>query len=275
MGKPTLYRAWIKNKKVVHRTYWGGSDDAETKAVLNEIKGKFPKETYAFPIVVWGVKMDGNKYSVHTCSCEPDYKDSDKFENSILLSKDFIKYFYDMDTSQKYMEVVYKKGQVLPTVSVPSNLTVAYITDKVNAKYEPQNEQAIYVTGAVADVYAWADSLKKGIEKPISVDKALAHTDDCFKFQFDSDKALTEIILCTHLERYQVYGYDDDLYIEYTAPFADELTNLADTEIVIPNTDNHGNRIAQNVNKKDIKEFIKVPKDDGSGGYDIVPLKDL
>jgi hypothetical protein len=72
-----------------------------------------------------------------------------------------------------------------------------------------------------------------------------------------------------------VYGKGENLFVEYTCDFADELTNLADTEIVIPNYDNHGNRIAQEVNKEDIKEYIMIPKEDGSGGYDKVLLKDL
>jgi hypothetical protein len=72
-----------------------------------------------------------------------------------------------------------------------------------------------------------------------------------------------------------VYGEGNSLYTEYTADFADELTNLADTEIVLPKFDNHGNRIAQTQNKANFKEYVKVPKDDGSGGYDKVLLKDL
>ena len=47
------------------------------------------------------------------------------------------------------------------------------------------------------------------------------------------------------------------------------------TEIVLPKYDNHGNRIAQSVNKANIGEYVMVPKDDGSCGYDKVLLKDL
>ena len=47
-----LYRAWIQNKTVIHRTYWGGSEDAETIKVKNEILAKFPDETYPFEMQV-------------------------------------------------------------------------------------------------------------------------------------------------------------------------------------------------------------------------------
>ena len=67
----------------------------------------------------------------------------------------------------------------------------------------------------------------------------------------------------------------DKVYEEYTADFASELTNLGDTEIVVPKYDNHGNLVAQNVNKADIKEYVMVPKNDGSGNYNFVKLKDL
>jgi hypothetical protein len=269
-----LYRAWIQNKAVVHRTYWAGSEDSETIKVKNEILKVFPNETFPHPINVWGVKMGGNKYTIHNCSCEQDWKDSSKIQNSLLIEKDFIKYFYDLDTATKTIEIVYKKGQAMPVVSVPSNLTVDYITDMCNANFELQNTQAIYVSGEVADIYSWADSLKSGIAKPISESKKIER-DDCFKFQFNSSKQLTELSLCSHLERYQVWGDDNNQYVEYTCDYADELTNLADTEIVVPKTDNHGNRVAQTQSKENIKEYVKVPKSDGSGGYDTVLLKDL
>tara|TARA_Y100000004_G_scaffold154680_1_gene178907 strand:+ start:990 stop:1817 length:828 start_codon:yes stop_codon:yes gene_type:complete len=275
MSNLVLYRAWIQNKKVVHRTYWAGSDDAETTKIKNEILAKFPNETWPWEPNVWGVKMGANKYSLHGCSCAADYKDSDKIQNSILLNHDFIKYFYDLDTTTKTIEVVYKKGAVMPVVTVPSNLTVEYVTDMCNASFEMQATQAIYVTGTNDNVWAWAESLKSDVVMPISKSKKLAHADDMFKFQFNNAKELVEVTLVAHLERYMVYGEGTNLYEEYTADYADELTNLADTEIVVPKFDNHGNRIAQTQSKEDIKEYVKVPKSDGSGGYDTVLLKDL
>tara|TARA_R100001480_G_scaffold22622_1_gene32689 strand:+ start:235 stop:1062 length:828 start_codon:yes stop_codon:yes gene_type:complete len=275
MSKLVLYRAWIQNKKVVHRNYWAGSDDDETKKVLAEIAKKFPNETWPHDPNVWGVKMGANKYSLHGCSCEPDYKDSGKIQNSILLKHDFIKYFYDLDTTTKTMEIVYKEGAAMPVVTVPSNLTVRYITDMCNANFEIQATQAIYVSGTNDNVWAWAESLKSDVVMPISKNKKLAHDDDMYKFQFNNAKELTEVTLLAHLERYMVYGEGTNLYEEYTADYADELTNLADTEIVVPKLDNHGNRIAQTQSKENIKEYVKVPKSDGSGGYDTVLLKDL
>ena len=269
-----LYRAWIQNKAVVHRTYWAGSEDAETIKVKNEILKVFPDETFPHPVNVWGVKMGGNKYTIHNCSCKQDWKDSSKIQNSLLIDKDFIKYFYDLDTKTKTIEIVYKKGQAMPVVAVPSNINVDYVTDMCDANFDLLNTPAIYVSGNVRDIYAWADTLNSNISKPISAYKKIEH-DDCFKFQFNSTKQLTELTLCSHLERYQVWGDDNKQYVEYTCDYADELTNLADTEIVVPNTDNHGNRIAQSQSKENIKEYVKVPKSDGSGGYDTVLLKDL
>jgi len=275
MSKLVLYRVWIQNKKVVHRNYWAGSDDDETKKVLAEIDKKFPGETFVQDPNVWGVKMGANKYSLHGCSCDTDYKDSNKIQNSILLNHDFIKYFYDLDTTTKTMEIVYKEGAAMPVVTVPSNLTVRYITDMCNANFEIQATQAIYVSGTNDNVWAWAESLKSDVVMPISKNKKLAHDDDMYKFQFNNAKQLTEVTLLAHLERYMVYGEGTNLYEEYTADYADELTNLADTEIVVPKFDNHGNRIAQTQSKENIKEYVKVPKSDGSGGYDTVLLKDL
>ena len=275
MSNPVLYRAWIQNKAVVHRTYWAGTDDDEVKKIKAEIAKKFPGETWPHEPNVWGVKMGANKYSLHGCSCVANYKDSNKIQNSILLNHDFIKYFYDLDTTTKTMEVVYKKGAAMPVVTVPSELTVEYITDICNASFEMQGTQAIYVTGTNDNIWAWAESLKSDIVMPISKSKKLAHADDMFKFQFNNAKELVEVTLLAHLERYMVYGEGTNLYEEYTADYADELTNLADTEIVVAQYDNRGNRIASNQSKENIKEYVKVPKSDGSGGYDTVLLKDL
>ena len=270
-----LYRAWIQNKTVIHRTYWGGSEDAETIKVKNEILAKFPDETYPYEMQVWGVKMGANKYSVHNCSCASDYKDSSKIQNSLLIDKDFMRYIYNLDTKVKTIEIFYKEGQVVPVVALGEGITVYRISDMANSSFELQNTQAVYVQGTNDKIWAWAESLKSDIVMPISKSKSVAHADDSFKFQFNSSKELISVSLFTHLERYQVYGDGSDLYTEYTAPFADEISNIDDTEIVVPKTDNHGNRIAQNVNKANIKEYVKVPKDDGSGGYDKVLVKDL
>ena len=148
-----------------------------------------------------------------------------------------------------------------------------YVTDIANSNFELQNTQALYVTGDADKVWAWAESLKSDIVMPITKGKKL-HRDDSYKFQFNSSKELVSVTLFAHLERYQVWG-NTEVFTEYTADFASELTNLGDTEIVVPKYDNHGNLVAQEVNKADIKEYVMVPKNDGSGNYNHVKLKDL
>ena len=185
-------------------------------------------------------------------------------------------FFWSLSPPQpKTIEIFYKTGQVLPVVNLGSGITALYITDICNSDFELQQTQAVYAQGSNDDIWAWAQSLKSDIVMPISKNKKLSHADDSFKFQFNSSRELVSVSLFTHLERYQVYGEGDSVYVEYTCDFADEITNLADTEIVLPKTDNHGNRIAQNVSKSNIGEYVKVPKSDGSGGYDKVLLKDL
>ncbi len=80
-----LYRAFIDNKKVVNRVYWAGSDDDETVKVKKQVTDVFTDETFPFPVNVWGVDMDNNIITFHQCSCDSDYKDSSKLQNSILI----------------------------------------------------------------------------------------------------------------------------------------------------------------------------------------------
>ena len=274
MSNIILYRTFIKDKKVYSRVYWGGTDDPETTKVFNEIKGKFPDEKLPIKPWVWGIEMENNVYSIHQCSFDADNKLSDDLQNSLLIDKDFIRYVYNMDTSTKSYEVFYKENKVYPVQNLGDGLTVQHISDIANDEFVLQKTQAVYVTGTNAKVWAWAESLKADITMPISKSKTVA-SKDSFKFQFNSDKQLTEVVLCAHLERTMVYGKNDRLFTEYSCDYADELTNLDDTEIVLANYDNHGNRVAQEVNKEDIGEHIMVAKDDGSGGYDRVLLKDL
>ena len=275
MSNPICMRAYINNKKVTNRVYFAGSEDAEVVKIKNQVTNVFPDETFPYDVQTWGVDTDANVLTFHQCSCEADYKDSSKMQNSLLIDRDFLRYIYDLDTATKTIEIFYKTGQALPVVNLGSGISVLYITDMCNSDFELQNTQAIYAQGSNDDIWAWAQSLKSDIVMPISKEKTLSHADDSFKFQFNSAKELVSVSLFTHLERYQVYGEGNNIYVEYTCDFADEITNLADTEIVLPKTDNHGNRIAQNVNKANIGEYVKVPKSDGSGGYDKVLLKDL
>tara|TARA_R110001592_G_scaffold236346_1_gene494633 strand:+ start:359 stop:1174 length:816 start_codon:yes stop_codon:yes gene_type:complete len=269
-----LFRAFIDNKAVTNRVYWAGSEDSETIAIKKEVTDVFTSETFPFPVNVWGVDMNANVITFHQCSIEQDHKDSSKIQNSLLIDKDFLRYIYNLDTKTKTIEIFYKPDQAIPVVSLGSGVSVYRISDMCDANFNLQKTQAIYAQGTNASIFAWAKSLKSDIVMPISENKLLSHADDSFKFQFNSAKELISVSLFTHLERYQVYG-DDKVYEEYTAPFADEISNLDNTEIVVPKTDNHGNRIAQNVNKENIKEYVMVPKSDGSGGYDKVLVKDL
>jgi len=274
MSDIILYRAFIRDKKVYNRVYWGGTDDSETTKVYDEIKGKFSDEELPIKPWIWGIEMDNNVYSIHQCSFDADNKLSDDLQNSLLIDKDFIRYIYNMDTSVKSYEVFYKPDRVYPVQDLGEGLSVRHISDMANDKFELQQTQAVYVTGTNEKVWAWAESLKSGITMPISKSKTVADK-DCFKFQFNKAKELTEVTLFAHLERTMVYGKNNNLFTEYSCNYADELTNLDDTEIVLAKYDNHGNRVAQEVSKDDIGEYIMVAKDDGSGGYDRVLLKDL
>ena len=270
-----LFRAYIVNKAVTNRVYWAGSEDAEVVKLKKQITDVFTSETFPFAVTMWGVdEGSANVLTIHQCSCEADYKDSSKIQNSLLIDKDFMRYIYNLDTKVKTIEIFYKPEQVIPVVALGEGITVYRISDMANASFALQNTQAIYAQGTNDNIWAWAKSLKSDIVMPISKNKKL-NADDSYKFQFNSAKELTSVSLFSHLERYQVYGEGNSLYTEYTADFADELTNLGDTEIVLPKFDNHGNRIAQTQDKANFKEYVKVPKDDGSGGYDKVLLKDL
>jgi len=275
MSNPICMRAYIDNKKVTNRVYFAGSEDAEVVKIKKQVTDVFTSETFPYEVQTWGVDTDGNVLTFHQCSCQADYKDSSKIQNSLLIDRDFLRYIYNLDTKTKTIEIFYKTGQALPVVNLGSGISVLYITDMCNSDFELQQTQSIYAQGSNDDIWAWAQSLKSDIVMPISKSKKVAHADDSFCFRFNKDKELVSVSLYTHLERYQVYGEGNSLYVEYTCDFADEITNLADTEIVLPKTDNHGNRIAQSVNKANIGEYIKVPKSDGSGGYDKVLLKDL
>jgi|TARA_R100001224_G_scaffold44839_1_gene25826 hypothetical protein len=269
-----LFRAFINNKAVTNRVYWAGSEDSETVAIKKEVTDVFTSETFPYPVNIWGVDMNANVITFHQCSVEQDYKDSSKMQNSLLIDKDFMRYIYNLDTKTKTIEIFYKPDQAIPVVSLGSGVSVYRISDMCDADFNLQKTQAIYAQGTNANIFAWAKSLKSDIVMPISESKKL-HADDSYKFQFNAAGELQSVELFAHLDRVMVYGVGDSLYTEYSADFADELSNLADTEIVVPKFDNNGNRVAQEVNKENIKEYVMVPKSDGSGGYDKVLAKDL
>ena len=134
-----LYRVFIDNKKVVNRVYWAGSDDDETVKVKKQVTDVFTDETFPFPVNIWGVDMDNNVITFHQCSCEQDWKDSSKIQNSILINKDFLRYIYDLDTATKTIEIFYKDGQAMPVVELGEGISVMYVTDMANSNFELQN----------------------------------------------------------------------------------------------------------------------------------------
>ena len=270
-----LFRAYIENKKVINRAYWGNPDDTEIVKLKKQITDKFSGETFPFEVNMIGVDMgDANVITIHQCSVDSNNASVAKIQNNLLLDKDFMRYIYDLDNTTKTIEVFYKDNNAYSMQPLGEGLSVYRISDMFDKDFNNLKKQSVYVQGPNDKVFAWANSLNSSIAMPISASKKL-HADDSYQFQFNDKKELVSVRLFTHLIRTQVYGDNSDLYVEYTADFADEITNLDDTEIVLPKYDNHGNRIAQSVNKANIGEYVMVPKDDGSGGYDKVLLKDL
>ena len=60
------------------------SEDDETVKVKKQVTDVFTDETFPFPVNIWGTDMDNNVITFHQCSCEADWKDSSKIQNSIL-----------------------------------------------------------------------------------------------------------------------------------------------------------------------------------------------
>jgi hypothetical protein len=100
-----LFRAFINNKAVTNRVYWAGSEDSETVAIKKEVTDVFTSETFPYPVNIWGVDMNANVITFHQCSVEQDHKDSSKFQNSLLLDADFLRYIYNLDTKTKTIEI--------------------------------------------------------------------------------------------------------------------------------------------------------------------------
>jgi hypothetical protein len=130
-----------------------------------------------------------------------------------------------------------------------AGLTVYRISDMFDADMNTIGKQSVYVQGSNEDVFAWANSLNPSIAMPISIDKEL-HPDDSYKFEFNTNRELVSVQLFAHLTRTMVWNAEGtETYVEYTADYADELTNLADTEIVIPRYNENGFRIASDPNR--------------------------
>lgn len=246
-----LFRVFIENKEVTNRVYWGEEeDDSGIEDLLTEVTDVFTNELHPYTPTVIGKNLVGdNLVVVHQCSPSTAVTLPSNIANNLLIDKDFIRYIYDLDTNTKTYEIFYKNDAAYSMQPLGSGLTVYRISDTYDSSFNNLGKQSVYVQGSNVDVFAWANSLNPNIAMPISVDKEL-HPDDSYKFEFNSSKQLVSVQLFAHLTRTMVWNAAGDAtYIEYTADYADELTNLADTEIVIPRYSENGFRIASDPNR--------------------------
>lgn len=245
-----LFRVFIENKAVINRVYWAASptEQALTNR-LSEITNVFPNETFPYPPAILGKDLYNNVATLHQCSVDNDSALAAKIQGNLLLDKDFIRYIYDLDTNTKTYEVFYKDDAAYSMQPLGAGLTVYRISDMFDADMNNLGKQSVYVQGNNVDVFAWANSLNPNIVMPISVDKEL-HPDDSYRFEFNTNKELVSVQLFAHLTRTMVWNAEGtETYVEYTADYADELTNLVDTEIVIPRYDQFGSRICSDPNR--------------------------
>ena len=245
-----LFRVFIENKTVINRVYWAESaTEQELADRLSEITDVFPNETFPYPPAILGKDLYDNVSTLHQCSPDNNSAVAAKIQGNLLLDKDFIRYIYDLDTNTKTYEIFYKDDAAYSMQPLGAGLTVYRISDMFDAGMNTIGKQSVYVQGSNEDVFAWANSLNPNIAMPISVDKEL-HPDDSYKFEFNTNRELVSVQLFAHLTRTMVWNAEGtETYVEYTADYADELTNLADTEIVIPRYNENGFRIASNPNR--------------------------
>tara|TARA_R100000951_G_scaffold21412_1_gene17828 strand:- start:1659 stop:2402 length:744 start_codon:yes stop_codon:yes gene_type:complete len=245
-----LFRVFIENKAVINRAYWAESPtEQELADRLSEITDVFPNETFPYPPAILGKDLYNNVSTLHQCSPDNNSAVATKIQGNLLLDKDFIRYIYDLDTNTKTYEIFYKDDAAYSMQPLGAGLTVYRISDMFDADMNTIGKQSVYVQGSNEDVFAWANSLNPNIAMPISVDKEL-HPDDSYKFEFNTNRELVSVQLFAHLTRTMVWNAEGtETYVEYTADYADELTNLADTEIVIPRYNENGFRIASDPNR--------------------------
>jgi len=240
-----LFRVFIENKTVINRVYWAESPTEQALTDrLSEITEVFSNETFPYPPAILGKDLYSNVSTLHQCSPDNNSAVAAKVQGNLLLDKDFIRYIYDLDTATKTYEIFYKDDAAYSMQPIGAGLTVYRISDMFDADMNTIGKQSVYVQGSNVDVFAWANSLNPNIAMPISVDKEL-HPDDSYKFEFNTNRELVSVQLFAHLTRTMVWNAEGtETYVEYTADYADELTNLADTEIVIPRYNENGFRIA-------------------------------
>jgi len=245
-----LFRVFIENKAVINRAYWAESPTEQALTDrLSEITDVFPNEAFPYPPAILGKDLYNNVSTLHQCSPDNNSAVATKVQGNLLLDKDFIRYIYDLDTNTKTYEIFYKDDAAYSMQPLGAGLTVYRISDMFDADMNTIGKQSVYVQGSNEDVFAWANSLNPNIAMPISVDKEL-HPDDSYKFEFNTNRELVSVQLFAHLTRTMVWNAEGtETYVEYTADYADELTNLADTEIVIPRYNENGFRIASDPNR--------------------------
>jgi hypothetical protein len=234
----------------------------------SRITEKFPEESFPYPVWVIGTELgNSNKLSIHQCSVDRDKQLSKKLANTLLVDKDYIVYNYDLDNVVKTYEVFYKPNQAYSVVPLGAGVSVYRISDTYDQDFNNLGRPCSYVQGSNADIFAWAQSLDPNIALPISENKEL-NPDDTFRFEFTSSGELLSVELFSHLERTMVWNTSGtDTYVEYTASFADELTNAAEAGIVVAKYDNHGHRVASDTVVEDIEEYIMVPVEGQDGQY--------
>jgi hypothetical protein len=275
-----IWRAYIENKAVTRVVYWGETSNPEDTTYVEKMKAKiidkFPNETFPYPIWVIGTELgNDSNLSIHQCSVDSDSLLSKKLANTLLVDKDYIVYNYDLNTVTKTYEVFYKPDQAYSVVPLGSGVSIYRISDTYDQHFNNLGRPCSYVQGSVEDVFAWARSIDPNVVLPISEDKLL-HEDDTFRFEFTTTGNLVSVSLFTHLQRTMVWNQaGTDTYVEYTADFADELTNANEAGIVIPKYDNHGNRVASDTVIENIEEYILVPVKGQDGQYTKQKLSEI
>jgi len=267
-----IWRAYINNKTVTRVVYWGETSNPEDTIYIEKMKSKitdkFPNETFPYPVWVIGTELgNDSNLSIHQCSAGHDSLLSKKLANALIVDKDYIVYNYDLESVTKTYEVFYKPDQAYSVVPLGAGVSVYRISDTYDQDFNNIGRPCSYVRGSNADVFAWARSIDPNVVLPISEDNEL-HEDDSFRFEFTSTGELLSVTLFSHLQRTMVWNKEGtNTYVEYTADFADELTNANEAGIVIPKYDNHGNRIASDTVLEDLEEYILVPVEGQDGNY--------
>lgn len=273
-----LFRLYIEDKKVTNKVYWKDqANDTDFETLESQINTVFPNENLPYDYLAIGVNVgDSNVLTIHQCSVAEDSALATKVEHNLLIDKDFVRYIYDLENATKSYEIFYKDNQAYPVQPLGAGLTIYRISDMLDSDFNKTNLQGVYVRGSNADVFAWANSLNPNVAMPIDKSRALEE-DDSYKFEFNTlTKELVSVKLFARPTRTMVWNQaGTDTYIEYTADYAQDLTNLQESELVIPKYDNHGNRIASDTVIENINEYILVPVENQEGVFEKKKLSEI